>query len=268
MTLASGLYAGIVGHRRLKPRRHALRYRVFWLLLDLGELDVLDGSLRLFSRNRFNLLSFHDADHGATATLTLRQQVLGQLGEAGITTPIGAIRLLTMPRILGYAFNPISLFFCHATDGRLIAVIYEVNNTFGERHFYLAGVDGAEMPDGLIRHACRKAFYVSPFMGMDLDYDFTLRAPRESVSLAVSGSDEAGLVIATSMTGQRKPMTDRSLLSAAFSHPLLTLKVILGIHWEALKLWRKGVPLTCRPAPPREAVTLISGKTLSAGKTA
>ncbi len=261
MTLASALYSGLVGHRRLRPRKHSLRYRVFWLLLDLDELDTLDGSLRLFSRNRFNLMSFHDADHGARPGMTLRQQALGQLAEAGIATPIGAIRLLTMPRVLGYAFNPISLFYCYGLDGRLAAVIYEVNNTFGQRHFYLAAIDGDEAPGALIRHACRKAFYVSPFMGMDLDYAFAVRAPGESVSLAVSGSDEEGLVIATSMAGDRQPITDASLIRAMILHPLLTLKVIAGIHWEALKLWRKGVPLTERPAPPRDPVTLISGKT-------
>ncbi len=260
MAFASGLYSGIVGHKRLRPRRHALNYRVFWLLLDLDELDALGGSLRLFSRNRFNLLSFHDADHGATATMSLRQQAEEQLLQAGITTTIGAIRLLTMPRVLGYAFNPISLFFCHGTDGELVAVIYEVNNTFGQRHFYLAAIAGADAADGLFRHACRKAFYVSPFMGMNLDYDFALRPPAETMSLAVSGSDDEGLVITTAMSGRRQPMTDASLFRAALTHPLLTFKVIVGIHWEALKLWRKGVPLTERPAPPRAMVTLISGK--------
>ncbi len=260
MAFASSIYSGIVGHKRLRPRRHVLNYRVFWLLLDLDELDALDGRLRLFSRGRFNLLSFHDADHGATPTMSLRQQAEAQLVEAGITTPIGAIRLLTMPRVLGYAFNPISLFFCHGTDGQLVAVIYEVNNTFGQRHFYLASVTGTDAPDGLIRHACRKAFYVSPFMGMDLDYDFALRPPSETMSLAVSGSDEEGLVIATAMSGSRQPMTDASLFRTTLAHPLLTLKVIVGIHWEALKLWRKGVPLIERPAPPRTSVTLISGK--------
>ncbi|HWJ73692.1 MAG TPA: DUF1365 family protein [Kaistia sp.] len=260
MSLASCLFSGTVGHRRLKPRRHTLNYRVFWLLLDLDELDLMDKRLKLFSRNRFNLLSFHDGDHGATDVVTLRQLIIGQLMAAGITQPIGAIRLLTMPRILGYAFNPISLFFCHAPDGELVAIVYEVNNTFGQRHSYIAAIDPAVEPDALFRHACRKQFYVSPFLGMDLDYDFAVRPPGEAVSLAVKGFDASGMVIATSMSATRQGITDRSLLGAVVSHPLLTLKVIAAIHWEALKLWRKGVPLTRRPAPPRATVTLISNR--------
>ncbi|SHG89177.1 hypothetical protein SAMN02745157_5008 [Kaistia soli DSM 19436] len=258
MNPASGLFSGTVVHRRLRPKRHQLRYRVFWLLLDLDELDALDGRLRLFSRGRFNMLSFYDGDHGASDTMTLRQLVTGQLHAAGITQPIAAIRLLTMPRMFGYAFNPISLFFCHAPDGQLAAIVYEVHNTFGQRHSYIAAIDGPADSDNLFRHACQKQFYVSPFLGMDLDYDFAVRPPADAVSLAVNGSDEAGIVIATSMTGERHAITDRSLLGAVFSHPLLTLKVIAGIHWEALKLWRKGVPLTRRPPPPSIAVTLIT----------
>ncbi|MBZ9937908.1 DUF1365 family protein [Mesorhizobium sp. BR1-1-16] len=260
MSLASGLFCGTVGHRRFKPRRHTLKYRAFWLLLDLDEIDLMDKRLKLFSRNRFNLLSFHDGDHGASDAVTLRQLVIGQLTTAGITRTIGAIRLLSLPRMLGYAFNPISLFFCHAQDGTLVAIVYEVNNTFGQRHSYIAAIDQAVKPGALFRHACRKRFYVSPFLGMDLDYDFAVRPPGDTAFLAVNGSDASGMVIATSMSAKRQEITDRSLFAAVVSHPLLTLKVIAAIHWEALKLWRKGVPLTRRPAPPRVAVTLISNR--------
>lgn len=257
MSGASALFTGKVTHRRLRPRRHALAYRVFWLLLDLDEIDALDERLRVFSRNRFNLLSFHDADHGFDGRGTLRQQIERRLAAAGIDPPAGAMRILTMPRMLGYVFNPISIIFCHHADGRLGAIVYEVNNTFGQRHFYIApaGVDAAA--GAMLRHGCRKEFYVSPFMGMDLSYDFTVRVPDDLVTLGVNGSDSEGLVIATAMSGLRRPLTDAGLVGALLSHPLLTLKVMAGIHYEALKLWLKGVPLTSRPAPPANAVTLI-----------
>jgi len=138
----STLYVGSVMHRRLRPRRHRLRYRVFWMLLDLDEIERLPRVLRLFSHNRFNAVSFHDADHGDGSATPLRAQVERHLAAAGIALGGGAIRLLCMPRILGYGFNPLSVYFCYQRSGLLAAILYEVHNTFGERHSYLIPTGG------------------------------------------------------------------------------------------------------------------------------
>lgn len=246
----SALYSGDVVHARLRPRRHRLRYRVFWLLLDLAELDAVDRRLRLLSRNRFNLLGFHDRDHGDGSGRPLRDQILELLDREGVDIGAGAIRLLTMPRVLGYVFNPISLYYCHRPDGRLAAMVYEVTSTFGERHAYVLPVAAEDAAEDRIRQSADKRLYVSPFMTMGMRYDFRGKAPSEALTLLIDGFDREGLLIATAMRGRRRPLTDRTLLTAALAMPLLTLKVTAGIHWEALRLWLKGVPLTSRVLPP------------------
>lgn len=248
MTQASALYRGAVAHRRFRPKAHRLRYRVFWLLLDLAELDELDRRLTLFSRNRFNLLSFHDRDHGDGSATALRLQIEARLKAAGVELGGGPIRLLTMPRILGYVFNPISLYYCHRSDGALAAMVYEVTSTFGLRHVYVAPVRAEDRADGLIRQQAAKALYVSPFMDMDMHYAFRGRTPAAGLGLTIEGRDQDGALITATLAGQRRDLTDRQLLAAAVAFPLLTLKVVAAIHWEALKLWVKGVPLTRQPA--------------------
>jgi hypothetical protein len=142
-------------------------------------------------------------------------------------------------------FNPISTFFCHRADGTLAAILYEVNNTFGQRHSYLIAVaDPAARP---IRQSCAKALYVSPFMGMDMRYDFAVRPPGADVALTVRGSDVDGTLIVATFAGRRREVSDGAVLATFLRHPLLTAKVVGGIHWEALKLWIKGVRLTQRP---------------------
>ena len=162
-----------------------------------------------------------------------------------------------MPRILGYVFNPISVYFCHRADGSLGAILYEVSNTFGERHSYLIPVEASA--EGQIRQRCDKQLHVSPFIPMDVSYDFRVAPPGERVTIAIAETDAAGLLLSASFTGRREPLSDASLLRAFFTHPLLTLKVMGGIHWEALRLWLKGVPLTDRPAAPDRAITLVAG---------
>jgi len=253
MTDNSALYVGHVMHRRTRPRAHRLRYRIFSLLLDLDEIDTLAARLMVFSRSRFNLFSFHDRDYAAGTVEPLRAQVERYLAAAGMDLDGGPIRLLTMPRILGFAFNPLSVYFCHDSDGALRAVLYEVNNTFGQRHSYLLPV---EQVAGTVRQGCAKDFHVSPFMGMDIRYAFRLTPPGQRLSLAITGSDEEGPIITAVHSAARRALTDAELLKAFATHPLLTVKVVGGILWEAVRLWIKGVPVQNRPAPPLHPVTV------------
>jgi len=252
---ASALYRGGVMHQRLRPKPHRLNYRVFWLLLDLAEIDDLDQRLRLFSRNHFNLLSFHDRDYGDGTGAALRHQVEVWLDRAGLHIGEGPIRLLTMPRVLGYVFNPISLYYCYHVDGRLAAMVYEVTSTFGVRHAYVIPIADEDQAAGAIRQGAAKTLYVSPFMGMEMDYVFSGHAPDEALDMTIKGLDADGLLITAVMAAKREPLTDRSLLVSVFALPLMTLKVMAAIHWEALKLWLKGVPLTRQPPPAREGAT-------------
>ncbi len=259
MVARSGLYAGRVTHRRLRPRRHVLGYRVFNLLLDLDELGDLSGTLRLFSRNKFNLLSFYDRDHGDGSDVPLRRQVEQLAGRAGIAVDGGPIRLLCLPRILGYVFNPLSVYFCHDRAGRIVCIVYEVSNTFGQRHSYVIPVGTAPgQGTDVVRQTCAKALYVSPFLDMDLAYDFEIRPPGEHVGIAVVVRDGTGPVITTAFSGTRRALSDATLARAFLAHPLLTFKVIAGIHWEALALWLKGVRLRPRPPAPVEAFTAVA----------
>ncbi|MBM3488139.1 MAG: DUF1365 domain-containing protein [Alphaproteobacteria bacterium] len=252
----SAIYRGEVVHLRVRPRRHRLRYRVFALLLDLDEIDRLAARLAIFSRNRFNLFSFHDRDHGAGDGAALRPWIESHLAAAGIALGGGPIRLLCYPRILGYVFNPLSVYFCHRSDGTLAAIVYEVNNTFGERHSYLIPV--AEPQATTIRQASPKRFYVSPFIETEGHYDFRIQAPGETVLVTVNHGDDDGLLLHAAFRGHRVALGDRALAAAFVAFPLMTLKIIAGIHWEALRLWRKGIALHRRPAPPAEPVTLVA----------
>ena len=257
--IASGLYVGDVMHRRLRPRVHQLRYRLFSLLLDLDEIDALAGRLRLFSRRRFNLFGFTDSDHLDGGKVPLQAQIASRMVRAGIDWDQGPVRVLTMPRVLGFAFNPISVWYIHHRSGALAAVLYEVNNTFGERHEYLLPVDGTAAPGRAIRQSIPKAFHVSPFMGMDMRYDFRVSPPgahdSERISIGITGSDAAGPLIAAVHTARRRTLTDAALARVFVTHPLLTVKVVGGILWEAARLWIKRVPVHDHPAPPTESLS-------------
>ncbi len=254
MTEASALYIGHVMHHRLRPRGHRLRYRLFSLLLDLDEIDRLAARLRLFSRGRFNLLSFHDRDYGDGSAAPLRAQITDLLAGAGLGHG-GAIRLLTMPRVLGFAFNPLSVWFCHDAADRLSAIIYEVNNTFGERHSYLLPV--AADATGDVRQHVGKVFHVSPFLPLALRYGFRVTPPAAHLSVAITAEDRDGPVLFAVHRARRRVLTDRALLRAFITHPLLTLKVVGGIGWEALWLWLKRVPVHRHPGiAPATAVTV------------
>jgi len=248
----SALYHGIVTHSRVAPKRHNLRYRIFSLLLDLTTLDEEAAHMRLFSRNRFNLFSFHDRDYGDGRRNPLAW-AQAQMQIAGLETTNSRITLLTMPRLLGYAFNPISVYFCHAADGALAAILYEVNNTFGQRHSYFCPVEPGT--SNVVRHSCAKNFYVSPFMDMNLHYDFSVQPPDKTLRIRITVSDAQQTLLTAALTGRAAALDDSALLRAAITYPLLTAKVMAGIHWEALRLWLKGMRLKPRPAAPAQAVS-------------
>lgn len=250
----SAIYHGQVVHTRFRPVRHRLRHRMLWMLLDLDELPMLARRLRLFSLNRFNLVDFHDRDHGDGSMICLRSQIVGHLRRAGLAIDGGAIRVLCMPRVLGTVFNPLSVFFCYRADGRLQAMLYEVHNTFGERHSYLIPVGDAD--PAVLRQSCAKAFHVSPFMDMAMTYHFRITPPGERAAVAIEGSDAEGKLISAAYVGTRHELTDANLLRAFLGQPLLAGQVLGAIHWEALKLWRKGVRLRSKPPPPKEFVSV------------
>lgn len=251
----SALFPGHVTHTRLRPKGHKLAYKIYSLLLDLDELEALDGKLKLFSLDRFNLFSFYRQDRGDGSSAPLREQVERAMDAAGVMPDGGAVRLLTMPRILGWAFNPLSVFFCYNRGGDLVAILWEVDNTFRQRHGYLIPVENDS--NGRIVQSCDKAFYVSPFMDMKLRYEFEVSPPKDKLSIRINSFDDEGLVMTARHLARRIELTDAALLRAFFSIPFLTLKVVGGIHWEALKIWLKGIGLRKRPQPPREPITHI-----------
>lgn len=248
---AGAIYRGEVMHRRLRPFGHRFVYRVFSLFLDIDRLGELAGQSRLFRYNRFGLVSFQDRDHGARDGSTLRPWVEHHLAAAGYETG-GAISILCFPRLLGFAFNPLSVFFCYDRAGKLIAILHEVKNTFGQQHGYLmpAG-DGA-----VVRQRAEKIFYVSPFIAMDCTYRFRIVPPAERMAVAIRQSDAGGDLLVATHRGERVAFSDANLLRCLLAYPLMTLKVIGGIHWEALRLWLKGARLHERPQPPAVEVSL------------
>ncbi|MCW5720627.1 MAG: DUF1365 domain-containing protein [Devosia sp.] len=247
MSAGAAIYEGVVVHQRLRPKAHRLNYRVFCLLLDLDDLPDLDRKLRFFAYNRWGPLSFHERDHGDGGAL--RPWVEAQLQSAGIVAD-GPIRVLCYPRMLGYVFNPLTVYFCHKRDGTLAGLVYEVHNTHGERHAYVLPAEGSN--GGRVRHQCAKTFFVSPFMPMDCTYNFSILPPGERVHIGINETDGEGPLLSATFAGTHAALTDANLLRAVWRHPLMTLKVTAGIHWEALKLLAKGLKIYRHtPAPPR-----------------
>jgi DUF1365 family protein len=261
--IASALYPGHVSHVRLRPRVHRLSYRIYSLLLDLDELAELDRRLKWFSVDRFNLFSFNARDRGDGSGVNLKGQVESAMRAAGLEPDGGPIRLLTMPRLLGWAFNPLSTYFCYRRDGVLAAILWEVDNTFGQRHAYMIPVDQADANNGeggeIVQH-CDKAFYVSPFMEMDLRYQFRVHPPADTLSIRIDTADAEGQVLGARHIARKVELTDRALIGAFVKIPFLTLRVVGGIHWEALKIWLKRVRLVSRPAPPAKPVSVVRSR--------
>jgi DUF1365 family protein len=256
---AAALYVGEVMHARLKPMGHRFSYRVMSLLIDLDRLAAADRQSSLFGVNRAALYSFHEADHGGRDGSPLRAYAQRCADEHGIDLTGGQVLLLCYPRLLGYTFNPLSVYFCHRADGELALMIYEVRNTLGDIHAYALPVKPDQLSEAGVRQQHEKLFYVSPFIEMAMRYHFRVLPPDQQVKLRILETDGTGPLLAATFSGRRHALNTRQLLRACFAFPLVTFKIMAAIHWEALRLWLKGARLV-----PRQNATTPTG--LPAGK--
>ena len=235
----SYIYTGTVIHKRFKPKIHSFNYKVFSLLIDLSELDLLDKNLKLFSYNKFNIISFYDLDHGPRDGTSIKQWIIKNLKDIGINNSKIQIKLLCYPRIFGYVFNPLSVFFIYDQNSKLISILYEVKNTFGEQHTYIFKTKD----DKIIINNCSKKFHVSPFIEMECYYNFRVLKPADKISVIIDQSDKDGKLLYASQDGNLRELNEKNLLISFISHPLMTFKIIAAIHYEALKLWLKGIKI-------------------------
>jgi len=249
----SFIYTGNVIHKRFKPKIHYFKYKVFSLLIDLSELEFLDKSLKIFSYNKFNIVSFYDKDHGARDGSSIKMWVINNLKKNDIDTNNIQIKLLCYPRIFGYVFNPLSVFYVYDNNSNLISILYEVKNTFGEQHTYIFKTD---INHNLIQHTCKKKFHVSPFIEMDCIYFFRLLKPGNKISVIIDQNDKEGKVLYASQDGIRSEMTNTNFVKSYLKHPLMTFKIIVAIHFEAFKLWSKGIKLIKKTLKIKNNITI------------
>lgn len=252
-TAAGTLYPGKVMHQRLNPFGHRFSYSVFSLLVDIDRLDALSQSTRLLAVNKPGILSFRESDHVEEKGETLRMFADRLLARAGLDKPAARVLLLAYPRMFGYVFNPLSTYFAYDADERLVAIIYAVRNTFGERHSYVAPVLEDEKSPAGIRQSRTKIFHVSPFMDMGLRYHFRVLPPGKALRIRIHETAGKEPVLAATFHAQAAPLTDANLARCLVRFPFMTLKVMAGIHWEALKLWLKGARFRTSPPPPETA---------------
>ncbi len=235
--MTSSIYNGTVIHKRFKPKVHFFKYKVFSLLIDLSELNVLEKKINFFSHNSFNLISFFDKDHGERDGSSLIDWVKKNLKENNITFEDIKIKLLCYPRILGYVFNPLSVFYVYDKKDDLISILYEVKNTFGEQHTYIFKVKN----NNILQHSCSKKFHVSPFIEMNCNYFFKILKPGEKISVIIDQYQSNEKLLYASQDGKRVDFTSAELIKSYLKHPLMTFKIISAIHFEAFKLWAKGI---------------------------
>ena len=231
----SCIYNGLVTHTRFKPVKHFLKYRTFSILVDLDEIEELDKNNLIFSYNRFNIFSFYNKDHGDRNGKSLKRWVFNKIKKLKIKPNIDKIKLLCYPRIFGYVFNPLSIFYCYKNQ-TLRAIFYEVKNTFNEQHTYVFKINNSQR----VEKSCKKKFYVSPFMDMNTFYDFKLNKPNKKLFVSIKQTDKKGLILTAVQTGERKEFNLKQLLTNFLKYPLMTVKIIVAIHFEAFLLWKKG----------------------------
>lgn len=236
---SSCIYSGIIFHKRFKPKINFFTYRVFSLFIDLKELNKMNY-LKIFSHNFFNVLSFYDKDHGPRDGSDLETWVRRKIKKAKINQKINSIKILCFPRIFGYVFNPLSIFYCFNTKGNIVAILYEVKNTYDEQHTYIFSV---KTKSKIIKQICNKKMYVSPFIKIKTKYHFYLSKPDKQIEIFIKQTDSKGELLNASQKGKKIKLNDVNLIKEFLKHPLMTFKVILAIHFEALILWMKGIKL-------------------------
>lgn len=259
--MLSSLYECTVRHERFAPKRHRFRYRLFYFTLDLDELETLPRRLALFSLNRPGLFSFREEDflptdepvHNPTGRTDcpsarrgaspLKSRVRAFCAVHGADCgPDGRVLLVTLPRVLGYHFNPVSFYFCADSTGRPVGAVAEVTNTFREVKLYFVPPATGGAGEGVFHLRAPKHFYVSPFSGLDLTFELTLRTPGQKLGLRIDALDGERRVLHATLTGRRVPLRDARLAWFLAKYPLVTLKIIALIHWQAFRLWAKRVP--------------------------
>ena len=253
MIKESFIYNGQVIHKRFKPKEHFFRYKVFSLFLDLSEIKFIEKKISFFSYNKFNLISFFDKDHGSRNGSSLSEWVKNNLKRSGLNTKDIKIKLLCYPRILGYVFNPLSIFFVYNSKSSLIAILYEVKNTFGEQHTYLFRTNSSGKK---IQNNCEKKFYVSPFMDLSSKYYFKILVSKSKLSVVIDQRDNEGKLLYASQDGIRSELSSRNLILSYMKHPLMTFKIISAIHFEALRLWIKGIKLIKKEKKIKNNITI------------
>ena len=254
--LRSSIYECEIVHKRLHPKKNQFRYRLFFLDIELSELDQLRKRLWLFGHNRFNLYQFRDKDHLDLGQPTLRENLEVHLAEKGIDFPEdGRVRLVTLPRIAGYIFNPVCFYFFTDKDGRPLHAMVEVCNTFKELKTYLIEqpVEGKES----FRLTTPKEFYVSPFSELDDEFDFRLKIPGENIAIHIDDIEDGRTVLVSWIRGKRRDLTNGRLAWFALKYPLLTLQVIAKIHWQAFKLWLRKLPFHRKAERPELQVDVM-----------
>jgi DUF1365 family protein len=253
--MTSSIYNGTVIHKRFKPKIHYFKYKVFSLLLDLSELEHLSKEIKFFSHNKFNLISFYEKDHGNRDGSSLVLWVKKNLEDNNINSENVKIKLLCYPRILGYVFNPLSVFYIYSENDKLISILYEVKNTFGEQHTYIFKVDSDQ---NLYQHNCSKKFHVSPFIEMNCKYFFRLLKPGEKISVIIDQYQTDEKILYASQDGQRADFNTKELIKSYLKHPLMTFKIISAIHFEAFKLWIKGIKFIKKKLKIKNNITFES----------
>ncbi len=255
---AATIYYGPIMHARIRPFVHRFQYKVFSFLIDIDRLDEVNRRSPLMSVNRPNLVSFYETDHIderiSGPALGLRAYVDALIATAHIPAP-ARVFLLAYPRVFGHAFNPISAYFCYGASGELVAMIYEVRNTFGERHSYVCPVQAGELTASGLRQWRQKKLHVSPFMEMQAQYAFRVTPPGNELRLRILEHDASGPLLAATFKGDAHPLNTRNLIAKAVQVPLLGMKVVTLIHFEALRLWLKGAIFRRSPAPPPPSST-------------
>ena len=237
---SSCIYSGLVTHRRFKPKKHFFSYKTFSLLIDLNELKDIEKKIIFFSCNKLNILSFYNTDHGPRDGSSIKRWVEKTLLKSNINIKGGKIKLLCFPRFFGYVFNPLSIFYCYDKKLKLKAILYEVKNTFNEQHTY---VFKSSIKSNQILHKCSKKFYVSPFIKMKTFYNFRLSKPKKKIDILIKQTDFAGPLLMARQVGKRLKLNSYNLFYQFLKHPLMSFKVIGAIHFEAFRLWLKGVKL-------------------------